>query len=70
MNGHHKSIERAVPFEPSAERRSNHLYLETGLTGAHHRRSITEVYGTKTKHIVERLRQDLLEKDLKVKRLR
>ena len=55
-----------MPFEPS-ERMSNHLYLETGNASVYHRRSVTEVYGTKTKHVVERLRQELAEKDFKVK---
>ena len=56
------------PFEPSANK-SCHLFIETDsqyerLMG---QRSVTEVYGTKTKHIVERLRAQLAEKDLKVK---
>ena len=61
-----QSQDRAIPFEPSA-RKSNHLYLETGLGSVYHRRSVTEVYGIESKHIVERLRQELAEKDLKVK---
>ena len=44
-----------------------HDYTPGYASAANHRRSATEVYGTKTKHIVESLRQELAEKDLKVK---
>ena len=58
----------ARPFSPS-ERLSNHLFVDNDseMIQLNQRRTITEVYGTKAKHIVERLRTELGEKDLKVK---
>ena len=56
---HHTATEIARPFEPS-DCLSNHLMHDcTGggyASADNHRRSVTEVYGTKTKHIVESLR--------------
>ena len=59
----------AVPFEPSDNWQSNNFFVESESQYDRFfgRRSITEVYGTKSKTQVERLRNELADKDLKVK---